>query len=674
MNERGAARLAGGLLAVSVGLAVSGTLIPVHVSGAVPVFLWLMLCFSGVGALVAARRPSNPIGWLLLAEGVLWQLNQLAGDLRLFATVTHPGLPGAAAAAWVYDVMWIPPAAALPLLFLLFPTGRLPSRRWRLALVALAAGTVLLGVAVGLRPGPFTSNPDIANPIGVEKLRPAIDSLEAAGNLLVALCFFAGLASLMVRYRHSDPTTRQQLKWLALAVSVVVTAWTAANVLEALGRVGEAGNLRSASLLLIPLACATAVLKYRLYDIDLVINKLVVYAGLAAFVAVLYVAVVVGVGALAGTAGEPNLALSVGATAAAAIAFDPARRALQRGASRAVYGRRASPYEALASMTRRVSAGYLATDVLERMARSIAEATGGRGEVWVTEADGLGCWACWPAPIEDESAPVPLTDPPSIAGRDATFGVRHGGEVLGALTVTKPSGEPMRPAEHRLLVDLAHSAALLLENVRLVEELRSSRQRLVAAQDTERRRVERDLHDGAQQRLLELSLTLRRAQREVAGDGAADAAGTLGDACQQLQQALAELRDLARGIHPAILTEQGLVAAVESMADRAAIPIVLDLTVGERLDPTVESTTYFLTSEAITNIVKHAGDARARITIKLETGALTVEVADDGTGGADPAGSGLRGLADRVAALDGHFQVTSEKGGGTLVRAVLPCE
>lgn len=243
-----------------------------------------MLCFSGVGALVAARRPTNPIGWLLLSEGVLWQLNQLAGDVRIFVTVTHPGLPGAAAAAWIYDVMWIPPVAALPLLFLLFPTGRLPSRRWRWSLVALAAGTVSLGVALGLRPGPFTSNPDIANPIGVEALRPAIDSLEAAGNLLVALGFFTGLASLIVRYRHSDPTTRQQLKWLALAVSVVVTAWTAANVLEAVGRVGEAGNLRSASLLLIPLACGTAVLKDRLYDIDLVLNKLVVYAGLAAFV------------------------------------------------------------------------------------------------------------------------------------------------------------------------------------------------------------------------------------------------------------------------------------------------------------------------------------------------------------------------------------------------------
>jgi signal transduction histidine kinase len=137
---------------------------------------------------------------------------------------------------------------------------------------------------------------------------------------------------------------------------------------------------------------------------------------------------------------------------------------------------------------------------------------------------------------------------------------------------------------------------------------------------------------------------------------------------------LAELRDLARGIHPAILTEQGLAAAVESLADRIPVPVELDLTVGRRLHPTVESTAYFVTSEAVANIVKHAGAAQARISARLETGSLTVEVVDDGAGGADPAGSGLRGLADRVAALDGSLQVTSERGQGTTVRAVLPCE
>lgn len=684
MTERRTTAIAAGLFAASVALAASGTWVHLQVADTPlppategsesPAFLWAMLCFTGVGAVVASRRPANPIGWLLLAEGLLWQLNRPAGDLRTYLEVTQGGLRGAAVAAWVFDVVWIAPACALPLIFLLFPSGRVPSPRWRVALGALAVGTALLGVAIGFRPGPFTTSPRIDNPVGVPALGPAAAGLETAGNVLVAATFVAGLASLVVRYRRSDVTTRQQLKWLALAVGVIVAAWSTANVLEALGAADPktVGAVRTLPLLLVPIACGVAVLKYRLYDIDLVINKLFVYGGLAGAIIALYVAVVVGAGAVIGSQSEPNLALSVAATATAALAFDPARRGLQRLAGRAVYGRRATPYEALASMTRRVSAGYLATDALEAMARSIAQATGGRGEVWVAGADGLRRSACWPPPGGGVVAPAPLRDPLEVAGRDGTFPVRRRDQVLGALTVTKARGEPIRPAEQRLLADLADSAAYVLENARLVNELRSSRQRLVTAQDNERRRVERDLHDGAQQRLLELSLTLGRVERQIASDRGG-AAATLAEADHQLRQALAELRDLARGIHPAILTEHGLEAAVESLAARAPLPVELDVAVGRRLDPTVESTTYFVASEAVTNVVKHARQARARITIGLTADALEVEIVDDGAGGADPHGSGLRGLADRVAALDGRFEVTSEPGRGTRVRAVLPC-
>ena len=684
MTHRRAARVATGLFALSVALAVMGTWLAVRVAGTTPppgtesdlrspVFSSLLLGFTSVGALVAARRPSNSIGWLLLGQGLLWQLNQAAGDLRIYAAFTRPGFPGAAAATWAHEVLWILPVGALPLTFLVFPSGRLPSPRWRVPVAAVVVGTVLLGIALGLGPGPLANNTDVDNPVGIDALGPAVAALLTAGNLLVAMAFVAGLASLVVRYRSSGAVTRQQLKWMALAVGVIVVAWGVANVMEATGTVGDAGNIRTLPLLLVPAACGIAVLKYRLYDIDLVVNKLLVYGGLTAFIVVLYVAVVVGMGSVVASTGEANLALSVAATAAAALAFDPARRVLQRLAGLAVYGRRATPYEALASMTRRVSAGYATDDVVERMARSIAEATGGQGEVWITRGGTLSRSACWPASGEVPAPAVPLAHPVAIPGRDATFPVRHNHQVLGALTVARDRGEPITGTEHRLLADLAYSAAFVLENVRLVEELRSSRQRLVAAQDVERRRVERDLHDGAQQRLLELSLTLRRAERQVAGAASGEVTTTLADADEQLRQALSELRDLARGIHPAILTEQGVEAAVESLAARLAIPVELDVRVGHRLDPALESTTYFVTSEALANIVKHAGDARARITINLVADVLEVEIADDGAGGADPGGSGLQGLADRVAALDGRFNVVSEPGQGTRVRAVLPC-
>lgn len=465
-SSRRVAVLAVCLFAASVVLAAAGSWLDFRTRGtSLPpamepdtgswVSLWLLLSFTAIGALVAAKRPSNAIGWLLLAQGLLWQLHGMAAELRIYATATRPGFPGAVAATWAHEVLWILPVGALPLTFLLFPSGRLPSPRWRVVLAAAVLGTVLLGIALGLGPEPLANNTDLDNPLGVETLRPAVDAILGVGNLLVAMTFVAGLGSLVVRFRRSDPTTRQQLKWVALAVSVIVVAWGTANVVEATGTAIDTGTLRTLPLLLIPIACGIAVLKYRLYDIDVVVNKLLVYGGLATFIVALYVAVVVGVGNLVGASDEPNLALSVVATAAAALAFDPARRVLQRVAGRAVYGRRSTPYEALASMTRRVSAGYAPDDVIERMARSIAEATGGQGEVWIAGLSALRRSACWPPPAGDAAPAAALTDSVGIPGRDLTFPVALGDQVLGAITVTKPASEPVRGAEHRLLADLA---------------------------------------------------------------------------------------------------------------------------------------------------------------------------------------------------------------------------
>jgi signal transduction histidine kinase len=241
--------------------------------------------------------------------------------------------------------------------------------------------------------------------------------------------------------------------------------------------------------------------------------------------------------------------------------------------------------------------------------------------------------------------------------------------------------DPALLDEPGLVESVRATARLVLENERLAAQVRSqlvevraSRARIVAAGDAERRRIERDLHDGAQQRLVALALQLRTAQRRLGDKSDPDVDLLLATAASELQEALTELRELARGVHPAILTEEGLAAAVESLTSRAPTPVVVDVC-EERLPAPVEATAYFVVCEALTNIAKHADAANARISASRRNGSLVVEVQDDGVGGARVDGSsGLRGLIDRVEALGGRVTIDSPPGAGTRIEAEIPCE
>ena len=205
-----------------------------------------------------------------------------------------------------------------------------------------------------------------------------------------------------------------------------------------------------------------------------------------------------------------------------------------------------------------------------------------------------------------------------------------------------------------------------------LEELAASRARIVTAGDVERRRLERNLHDGAQQRLVALSLALRMAQAKLDSDPAA-ARATLAGAAEELTLALAELRELARGLHPAILTDRGLRPAIEMLAGRSPVPVEIVQVPDERLPEPVEAAAYYLIAEALTNVAKYAGASNVNVSVAASDALVVVEVSDDGAGGADPAGgSGLRGLADRVEALGGSLAVTSPPGTGTSLRAEIP--
>jgi signal transduction histidine kinase len=247
-----------------------------------------------------------------------------------------------------------------------------------------------------------------------------------------------------------------------------------------------------------------------------------------------------------------------------------------------------------------------------------------------------------------------------------------GGRVWGAVTAAWPGeGPPPMGAEDRLAA-FAELVAHAVQNAQTRNELAASRARLVEASDEARRRIERDLHDGAQQRLVVTALELSMLDRKLDRDPEA-ARAMLARAREQLASGLSELRDLARGIHPTVLTERGLEAALTALAQRAPLPVDLSVAVPGRLDPTIEAAAYFLVSEALTNVSKHAKAHRVAVEIAATDDTVEVTIADDGAGGADTAkGSGLRGLADRVTAVGGRLDISSPPGQGTRLTARLP--
>jgi signal transduction histidine kinase len=649
-------------------------------------FTLITFMFPVAGAVIARREPRNPVGWVLLLIGVGWSLDALFTGFAGYYWLSHQRFVTASHVAVQLDQWtWIPAIGLTgTFLLLLFPDGHLPSRRWRP--VAWVAGVAIALSIVGQSFAPGTAKqtgfPEFRNPIGLPFLAWLVPLLYVA-IALIPLGIIASAAALVVRFRRSRGLERLQMKWLATSAATVALLYLVA--MAATLPFDNFGNrpaptwtpflqdLALFSFVLIPIAVGIAVLKHRLYDIDVVINRALVYGALAAFITAVYVAIVVGIGTAIGNRG--SLGLSILATALVAIGFQPVRQRVQRVANRLVYGERATPYEVLAQLSGQAAHAVATEDLLPQMARVAASATGAsRVDVWLRVGDQLVPEASWPVGGPGLAAiPIDGGSDPSIGDVDLAVPVRHQGEVLGAIAVTKDVRESVTPADRKLLEDLASQAGLVLRNVRLIEELRSSRQRLVRAQDDERRRLERDLHDGAQQRIVATALAVRMARTQVRPDADPAVGQRIDQASEQLQLALTELRELARGIHPAILTERGLGPALSSLAERSPVPATVEVALGERLPAQIEATAYFVVSEALANVGKYAGASSVRIGAALEDHRLVISVADDGTGGADPSkGSGLQGLLDRVAAVDGTLEVDSPPGEGTTLTARLP--
>ncbi|HET7236729.1 MAG TPA: ATP-binding protein [Actinomycetota bacterium] len=637
--------------------------------------LFAIACYGVVGALIAWRLPRSACGWLLLLIG-LGLVVTTAADAATTIALREGRTGFASWALWLNS--WLLVATVWPgivVYLLVFPTGALPSRRWRSFVIAIG---VLAAVGAGAHMvATWTDEPVLANPLAIAALASVADAAFILVSFAFAVALIAAVVSVVLRFRRASQLDRQALRWLAvvavLAGALLVVA-IGAGVLG-LHRIGDpAGALFLLSVILgLPLSAAVALLKRRLSGIEVVANRAIVYAAVVAAITVIYAVVVGGVGAAVGGGDRPDVLAAVAATVLAALAFQPVRRRAQVLADRVVYGERASPYELVATFTERLDDATL-QELLPRMATLVAEGTGAdRVRVWLRAGDVLRAVAGFPPDL-----------PPAPSGRlqggelpildDKAFAVRHGRDLLGAITVGMPPQEPMTPTTERLLLDLTNQAALVLRNVALLEELQRSRQRLVTSQDEARRQLERDLHDGAQQRLVTLSMDLRMAREQALASGDAELTSRLDAAEQELARSLAELRELARGIHPAILTQNGLGAALRSLAERSTVLVELRSAPEARYSPEVEATAYFVVSEALANVAKHARASRAWVEVRDGDGRLSIEVTDDGVGGADVhAGSGLMGLTDRVEAVGGRIGVRSDPGTGTSVFAEIPC-
>jgi signal transduction histidine kinase len=652
-----------------------------------------MVNFAIVGVLILRAQPSNSVGWTALAIGLAVQLGTFSGSYRDFVFLGDHRLPAASVIAWVAEWEWVLWVGAAGIYFLLlFPNGHVLTHRWRAIGWLGALGMTIAFIVTAFLPGRLTSAPYLRNPLGIEGARSTLEAL-AVGIVLIPFSIVGAGASLLVRFRKSSGELRLQLRWLATAGAVVALVYAvtlgATLLWSAMNQGGDdyPGWLRAVQDLAnlvwvaIPIAAGIAILKHRLYDLDLVINKALVLALLAAFVASVYILVVAAIGNSIGLRGEPNLGLSIVATAVVAVAFQPARQRIERFARRVVFGERADPYDVLARFSDDVAGTYALDEVGPRMARVLAAATGAeRAEVWVETSDGRTLAGIFPVGAAPKSEDT---------GKSRAFvAVTHGDETLGHLLLVKPPGEGVDRRQRRLLQDVAGQAGLVLKNVALFEELRAqfvqiqqqaedikrSRERIVSAQEEERRRIERDLHDGAQQRLVNLSLSLAVLERQVRSSGDQATANALGVTVAELNESLTELRELARGIHPAILREAGLAAALRSLAERSSIPTSVTDAIDGRLPEIVEATAYFVASEALVNAARHSRARAMQMNANVTDGHLTLTIVDDGVGEVDlQAGSGLRGLQDRVAALGGTLEISSNPSGTRLV-ARIPCE
>jgi len=618
-------------------------------------FLYIAL-FGFLGSLIAYRRPDNPIGWVLAGVAILRQLGALAAvvDVSLAngteVHLSHILLRGLWPSGFTF--------ALLAFVFVIFPTGRLPSRRWRpVSWIVVLMGVVDIGlfnVYPAMDARRLLAESDTVGslvpmvswgPLSVDRhIRqlPELGVVQVMFLVMLVTLIGLGVWAQIHRLRTGTHYERQQVKWL-----------TPALILWAVGLAATLVGLPFESVILlvipVPVCMTIAILHYRTFDIDRVISQTFVYGILSIGVFVVYAGVAAGVGLAAESRLPFQLAIVV--TAVVAFAFQPVRRRLQRIADRWVFGQRPTPLEAVAGLESGGEDGS-ATDLSDHLAETIRMV--GRLR-WVSVAI--------PPLVERTSGDV--TDEVEL-----TVEIEHLGEAFGEIRCGPKIRGRFNDADVSLVRALASQAALVLSNVRMAS-------RLVHGQETERRRIERNIHDGAQQELVALIAKLTVARTNFR-DSQLDES-VLVELQQDAAHILNDLRNLAQGIHPTILTDGGLVEAVEDRCKRLPMDAVVDVPPelrGERFDDDTEGAAYFFVAEGLTNVLKHADATGTRVGVRRSNGRIELEVRDNGIGFDTTANhlKGLTGLSDRFRALGGGISVHSDLGNGTVLKGHLPLE
>jgi signal transduction histidine kinase len=612
------------------------------------------------GALLLRLLPRHPVAWVLTASGVQWALNGFLGAWALHAIYVSPGAPGAAAAYWFYSRFGAALLMGLPLLILLFPDGRLPSTRgWRWLSVASLGLTALLPAVWVCAPMAALTRYEAA-PLPAEISRLGLDLLSIplpyevwlplieVAQAAVPVGLVVPFAVMVRRYRAADPERRAQIRWLTWAALVDM----AVLLLPFVTSPEPASLLLCVALGLTSGAVVVAVGKYRLYEIDRLLPGTFLYGTLAVLVVVIDVVVFAVAGRVLGERDSALVALAV-----VAVVYAPVRDRVWRVVRRLVRGMRDDPYAMVSTLAQRLESAEGPDEQLLALAGMVAEAF--RLPYVRVEIDRPG-GAC--SVVEYGSA----------RGAPVSLPVSYRGEVVGRLVLCRAE---LTERDQRLLGDLVRQAAAAARAGELSADLRRIR---VLGREEERRRLRRDLHDGLGPSLGAVALRIEAA-RNLAASAPGESDRILEQTAADVTAVLGEVRRLVHDLRPAVLDELGLVRAVRQQADRlrsGSLRVVVSDDGVEGLPAAVEVAAYRIVSEALANVVRHAGASRCDVTLVVRGGVLEVLVRDDGRGiGADVvAGVGMLSLRERTAELGGDCEVSCPPEGGTLVHARLPME
>jgi len=632
-----------------------------------------VITYALVGALVASRQPRNPIGWIFTLEGVLYGLVILSSNYRMTGQSGAANLLGIKILQWLGLWLWIP-TTVLPLTFLLllFPDGHLPSARWRPIAWSAGLALALYSASTALDPRPTDDPTPLLNPFGIPGAAVVLDMLGYVIVPLLLVGIFGTLAALVVRFQRSRGIEREQLKWLAYGGMLAILGISMMSILSIFrpdDPLVSAWTLTSVwvGLTMIAIAAGIAILRHRLYDIDIIINRTLVYGTLSAGVVGLYVLLVAAFGALFESSG--NLLITLLATGLAALLIQPLRARLQRGVNRLMYGERDDPYAVLSRLSQQLKTTLAPSAVLPTIAEAVAQTLKlPYVALALMHGNRLEIAAAYGRPAGD---PMQL---PLI----------YQAETVGQLLVApRAPGETFTRAERRLLEDIALQAGVAAHAVRLTADLQRSRERLITAREEERRRLRRDLHDGLGPQLASLTLTLAAARELLRHD--VDAADRL---LQELaihaQSAITDIRRVVYALRPPALDDLGLVLALrEQAAQYCQIGLQITINAPEHLPPlpaAVEVAAYRIVQEALTNVLRYGkGLSRVDAVVEHTPGVVHIRVQNDGVGSAYAAGAasalgsgqGIPGMRARAGMYGGTVQASALPAGGWLVTAEL---